>query len=501
MMKKLVLFVAFCLANLFVSAQEWNINYVGNYPTGHIHFHDGFIDGNGVTFFAGQEGPSTDTPDALFMRIEPDGSHSEFKYITEGFHSRATCIIEMPDHNLFAAGNLYGENDNFIFVLILDKQLNLLEEKQYSKEISGNSFGACKATLDSHNHVIVSTVISQENAYQGIDYRGIFYKFDHLGNLVSYRYLIEDYPDPVYFFTDFRLRQMWYRPDEEALLCLAPGYGNVLSFITFDSTFNYIDEYQIWQDDIGKSDHTLSRDCYTDYWYNDDEALFFSSRGDADHNKLRISRVNTHGEFLDFIRLNERTDTIDDAAQPRCMAAANDSTFYFSFHYHTWSFYPGNACVYLLNDQFEIIGRHVENDHDHYRSCLVLATTDGGCITVNDSCNFYSITTTSHPIIQKLRLEDFETVPLLISVETQNPPIGQAFPNPCEELLHIPVPDHGNHDIRCQVLDHLGRIVIDKKVDHNGPLDLDVSKLRAGVYHYLIYSNKETLLIEQFLKK
>lgn len=501
MMKKLVLFVAFCLANLFVSAQEWSINYVGDHPAGRIHFHDGFIDGDGVTFFAGQEGPSTDTPDALFMRIEPNGSHSEFKYVKEGFHSRATCIIEMPDHNLFVAGNLYGETDDFVMVLILDKQLNLLEERQYEKEVAGNSFGACRAALDSHDHVIVSTVITQNNAYQGIDYRGVFYKFDHLGNLVSHRYLFEEYPDPVYFLFDFRLRQMWYKPNEETLLCLTPGYGNVLSFITFDSAFNYIDEYQIWQEDIGRSDHTLFTDCYTDYWYNEDEALFFSSRGDADHNKLRISRINTHGEILEYIRLNERTDTIDDAARAKCMAAANDSTFYFSFHYHTWSYYPGTACVYLLNDQMEIVGRHVDDDHECYRSCLVLATADGGCITVNDSCNYYSVASKSHPIIQKLNIGDFETIPLSISDEKHHTYITQAYPNPCEGLLHIPVPDHDYNNLRCQVYDHLGRIVIDKRVDQSEPMVLDVSRLRSGIYHYLIYSDSETLLTERFIKK
>lgn len=499
MMKKLSFFLAFFLAYLFVSAQEWSINYVGDYPAGRIHFHDGIIDEDGVTFLAGQEGSSTDTPEALFMRINPDGSHLEFKYAKAGFQSKATCIIEMPDHHLFAAGNLYGDTTDYVLILILDKQLNLLEEKQYEKEVAGNSFGACKAALDSHNHVIVSTVILQNNTYQGIDYRGVFYKFDLEGNMVSHRYLLADYPDPVHFLFDFRLRQMWYKPTEETMLCLAPGYGNVLSFITFDSSFNYIDEYPIWQDDIGKSDHTLSNDCYTDYWYSEDEALFFSSRGDADHNKLRVSRVNTHGEILDFIRLNERTDTIDDAAPSRCMAAANDSTFYFNFYYHTWSYYPGIACVYLLNDRMEIIGRHVDDDMNCYRSCFVLATADGGCITVNDSCNYYSITSKTHPIIRKLRIEDFETIPL--SIHKEEPFGAKAYPNPCDDILHIPVPRIDHQHIRCQVYDQLGRTVVDRKVSPGDLLMLDVSRLRTGIYHYRVYSDKTTLITEQFIKK
>ena len=501
MMKKLFLSIAFCLTYLFLSAQGWSVNYIGDYPSGRTHFHDGFIDEDGVTFLAGQEGPSTNMPKALFMRIEPDGSHTEYKYVKEGYYSRATCIIEMHNHNLFVAGNLYGETDDYLLVLILDKHLNLLAERHFAKEVEGNSFGASKAMLDSHDNVIVSTFVSQNNAYQGFDYRGIFFKFDQLGNLKTRRYLYEDYPDPVYFLWDFKMRQMWYKAEEEHLLCLVPGYGNVLSFITFDSAFNYIDEYQIWQEDINKSDHTIADDCYTDHWLSENEALFFSSLGDSEHNKLRHSRINTHGEILELRPLNERTDTIDDAATTRCMATVNDSTFYFSFYYHTWAYYPGTACVYQLNHRMEIVGRHLDDNHQCYRTYMVLPTTDGGCITVNDSCNYYGITSKSHPIVSKLSPDDFETVPLSVS-SVQSPPDPKAYPNPCEESLHIPIAHLGNQQLRCQVHDYLGRTVIDRMVPHGcNILHLDVSRLRTGNYHYRIYTDKETLFTEQFIKK
>jgi hypothetical protein len=500
MTKKLFLMIVFCLTQLFVIAQEWSIHYVGEHQNGRIHFKDGTIDKSGVTFLAGLEGPNIDSTEALFMRIDPEGNHSEYKYTRAGFRSRATCIIELPNNHLFATGNLYGETDDYLMIWILDKQLNLLEERQYEKEIEGNSYGASKAILDNHGHVIVSSYVLQSNAYQGTDYRGVFYKCDYQGDTISHRYLIEDYPDPVYFLFDFRLRQMWYN-ETEALLCLAPGYGNVLSFITFDSAFNYIDEHQIWQDSIDKSDHTLNRDCFTDHWYNENEALFFSSRGDADHNKLRVSRVNTHGEILDFIRLNERTDTIDDAAQLRCMATANDSTFYFSFHYHIWSKYPGIACVYLLNDKMEIIGRHVDDDHNCYRSCLILPTSDGGCITINDSCNYSSISTITHPIINKLNRTDFETVTWSTSDIHPAPSSHNAYPNPCDGTLHIPLPSSNSNNNRCQVFDNHGRIIIDCKIQSWGYiLDLDVSRLKKGIYHYRIYSPEEVLRTGTFIK-
>lgn len=502
MTKKLFFIFMFCLTQLLLTAQDWSIHYLGNDPTGSARFFDGIIDEAGVTFLAGQKGSSLDTPEALFMRIEPDGTYSEYTFSKDSCFSRATCIIELPNHNLFATGNLYSDTNDYTMVWIFDKHLNLIVNKQYEKEVEGNSFGASKAILDSHGNIIVSSCVSQSNAYQGTDYHGAFFKFDQQGDTISHRYLIEDYPDPVFFLMDFRLRQMWYNAEKETLLCLAPGYGNILSFITFDSAFNYIDEYQIWQDDIDKSDHTLSRDCYTDHWYTEDEALFFSSRGDADHNKLRASKVNTHGEILDFIRLNERTDTIDDAAQPRCMATVNDSTFYFSFYYHTFSKYPGFACVYLLNSQLEIIGRHIDDDHQCYRSCLILPTSDGGCLTVNDSCNFAPITTITHPVINKLSRADFEQITLSIPSTVQEPLHQHGYPNPCDNVFHIPLPHNEYNNIQCQIIDNQGRTIINRSIPFKGvTLDLDVSKLKTGIYHYRICSDTETLSTDTFIKK
>lgn len=499
MMKKLLFTFLLCLFFFHLTAQEWSINYEGGYPSGRTHFNDGFVDGEGVTFLAGQEGPSLEAHDAVILRIQPDGTTQTFHYARTGCHSKLTCIIETSNDQLFAAGNLFYDTDDSLLVLVLSKDLELLEEHHYGKEAEAISFGECNAITDSHGHVILSTYVSQNNAYQGTDYHGVFFKFNPQGEMIHQRYLIEAYPDPVYFLMNFKLRQMWYKGD--TLLCLAPAYGGVMSFVTFDADFNYLDEHPIWQDTDEKLDHSLFQDCYTDYWYNENEALFFSSRGDADHNKLRVSRVNTQGEFLEYLHLNERPDTIDDAARPRCMAAANDSTFYFSFHYHTWSHYPGIACVYRLNDRLEIIGRHLDDDHDHYRTCLILSSPDGGCITVNDSCHFNAISTSGHPIIKKLTSDDFEQVPWSTSPFEYDQPRGKPYPNPCNDMLHIPLSNVELERIRCQISDHLGRIVMDRIVPTDADmLHLDLSRLQKGIYHYRIYSDRHTLQSETFIK-
>lgn len=503
-MKKRFFTFALCLFFFHLSAQEWVVSYTGDHIPGLTTLVDGFVDEDGVTFLVGCEGIDNDVSDALLMRIEPDGSHYEFKYLREGYHSKATCVIEMNDHNLFVAGHLSDEADDYILVLILDKQLNLLQERQYEKEVEAVSFRDCKVTLDCHDHVIVSTAVVQNNQYQGADLRGVFFKFTYQGDLVSHRYLIEDYPHPLYFIMDFRLRQMWYKEETETLLCLSTGYGGVLSFVTFDSAFNYIEEHPIWRDEIDRSDHTINReDSFTDYWYSESEALFFSSRGDYEHNKLRVSRVNTQGEFLEFICLNERADTIDDAASSKCMAAANDSTFYFLFHCHTIPLYPGIGCVYQLNEHQEIVGRHVDEGHHCYQSKIVMPTSDNGCIVVYDSCDYQPLPYHRHPVIKKLRPSDFEQVFLSVETTFDAPtPSTSPFPNPADDIIYLPLAKVETGSPRIRITDHQGLIIADR-IAHSdlSMIKLDISKLTPGVYFLQLYTFDKTLLTEKFIKK
>lgn len=499
-MKKTIMTWLLCLLCSQLFAQCWIVDYEG-YPAGITMMTDGLLDEEGVTFLVGQEGESHEKSEALLMRIEPNGSHCEYLHHKEHCHTKATCIVELEDHHLFVAGNCIGETDDSVMVLIFDKQLNLLYERYYSKEVEAVAFGECRATLDSHGHVIVSTTVKQVNSYQITEHHGVFFKFDGNGDMLSRRYLIEEYPSPLFYMTQFHLRQMWVR-EENTLLCLAPGYGGIMSFITFDSAFNYLEEHPIYQDKREKSDHVLCNDCYTDYWYSDEEALVFSGLCDEDHNRLRVSRINTQGEYLEYIHLNVRKDTTDNPANRRCMAAANDSTFYFSFYYHPYSYDPGVACVYLLNGQLEIIGRHLDDDIACYRSRLILSTHDGGCITVNCINNCQGLVQEEHPFIQRLTKEDFETVTWAIPEPTNDPQRGGAYPNPTSTMLHIPLDQLVTHEARCCILDQLGRTVSDVKIDPKAEaLNLNVASLKPGQYLYRIYSHEKTLLTAPFIKQ
>ena len=503
MSKSILFLLTFFLCSLPLSAQEWSVRYPSEYPSGYNHFHDGFVDEDGTTFLVGQEGPDKSTPNAILFRIATDGNHFSYTYNKPGFNSKANCIVEMPNDRLFVAGSLSNDTCDRLLVLIFDKGLNLLEERQYDKEVEMLSFGKSRGILDSQGHVIVSTYFSQDNGYKGVFYRGILFKFDQHGDTLRHRYLLADEPDPVSYLVDFRMRQMWYKSQNETLLCLVPGFGGVMSFITFDSSFNYIEEYPIWNNLSDKSDRTLYRDCYTDHWISENEALFFSSIGDADHNRLRVSRVTTQGEILEIFPLNARVDTIDDAAQPRCMAAPNDSTFYFSFHFHPWGYYPGTACVYQLNNQLEIVGYHIDDDHNAYRTCLIFPTSDGGCITVNDSCIDHPYATTTLPFVRKLSPADFVRIPWSVTQTDQGSAPCNAYPNPCDNTLYIPLRDaYQTNNTRCQVYDLQGRILMDCFVRPDGNLlNLDISNLKPNIYYYRIYSDQRTLFSEKFLKK
>lgn len=492
-----------CLLCSPLFPQSWVIDYEG-VPSGVTVFADAVMDEEGVAFLTGQEGESHEKPETLVMRAEPDGNHSEYLHHKEGCHTQGTCLLELQDHHLFVAGLCHGPDDDSVMVLILDKQLNLLHERYYPKEVEALSLGRCQATLDTHGQVIVASSVRQSTPYPYYENHGVFFKFDPEGRLVSRRYLIEDYPSPVFYLSQFQLRQMWYR-DDETLLCLAPGYGGVMSFITFDSAFHYLGEHPIYREGDTKSDHLLCDDCYTDHWFSEDEALVFSSNCDGEHSQLRVSRVNTQGEFLQYLPLHVRPDTLDEPANRRCMAAANDSTFYFSFYSHPYPYDPGVACVYLLNDQLDIIGRHLDDDHACYRSKLILPTPDGGCLAVNGICNCEYVVHEEHPYLHRLSRDDFETVVWSVSDKDPGPSSGlttrPAYPNPASDVLHIPLNLSVDDELRCQVLDPLGRIVSDQRIDtQKGTLHLHIAHLRPGAYHYRIYTPSQTLLTEPFIK-
>ena len=500
-MRKLHLLLAFVLICTQVNAQDWSFSYNGDHPSGSIQFCDGFIDEAGVTFLAGREGPDYYHPEALFMRIEPNGDHREFRYQKEGFLSKATCMLEMPNHNLFIAGNMSDSTDDYVMVLILDKQLNLLEERRYAKEVEALSFGECKAALDSHGNVIVSTTVLQTyNPHVTTDH-GVFYKFDCHGDLISHRYLIEDYPGTFYFFTNFHLRQMWYNEVDETLLCLAPASYDVMSFVTFDSAFNYIREYPVVNDEDMRFDHILNDDCFTDHWYNDEELLVFNSRGDYEHNDLRIAKINVYGDFLDYIYLTETPDTIFDPAIYRSMATANDSIIYYSFYYHLVPLRPGYAVVWMFNEQLEIIGSYVFDDGMNYRSDLILPTSDDGCLVVNHRSPDALMDYYGYPVITKLKKEDFITAPYS-SVELTKQPPGLAYPNPVETVLNIPLPVFNGVRARCQILDTQGVIISDRIINPDDPiLQFNVSGFNPGLYFYRIYTADKTFVTEKFIKK
>ena len=500
MKKYLLLILPLCLICGSLSSQSWVVDYHGSHPSGSTHLYSGFVDADGVTFLSGREGSDTDHPEALVMRINPDGSHSEYVYHKDGYYSNATSVVETDDHNLFVAGNMFDNNDDYVMILLFDKDLNLLEEKTIEKEVEAISFGKCTCAPDSHGNTIVATRIKQLSINDSFIFRGVFYKFDRQGNLLSHRYLIEDYPDPVFFIMNFWLKQMWYNEENETLLCLASGNGGVTSFITLDSAFNYIEEYPIWKDPDETSDHTLYQDCYTDHWFSDDEALFFGGKGNDERCRLRVTRVNTKGEILQFIQLNERPDTIDSPCKNRCMAAPNDSTFYFSFYQHIYPYYPGTACVYLLNDKLDIIGRHLDTSHENFRTSLILPTQDGGCITVNDSCNNTMFLNHGHPVVTKLNRDDFET--FTWSIPQQQQVTHQLYPNPTTHLLTIPLDNMDITHARCRICDQYGHTVADREIHGEGTvLQLDVSGLHPGLHFLQIYVNGKTLLSEKFIKE
>lgn len=499
MTKHLLFTIAVSLMTCMVTAQSWTIRCRDLNAFEYTEFEDGFIDNQGVAFLAGRSGDDHEQSKAYLMRIDSDGTPSTIRY-EEGVCSCLNSIIEYDEGRIFAAGNLSDENEDFIFTMFLDKNLNVLSTCRYAKEQNGNRFGRCTAIPDGEGHIVVASSLEKEYSFL-IESKGVLLKYNDENIPILSRYLIADYPDPFYYMNRFKVRQMWFNNDDNTFLCLVPGTDGIYSFITFDTDFNLLEERPIQDEMSDILGHTLSDDCYTDLWKSD-EAIVFSSLGWFDHNKLRVMKINTDGDFLDFIHFNERGDTIDNVSLYHCMAAANDTTLFFSTDYSIYPAYPGTANIYLLNDRLEIIGNHLDDKDESLRSSIILASPDGGCISVYDSCSYQYNCSDSYPIISKLSREDFHCIPWSIkNHETPNLSSLDVYPNPTDGILYIPFDTFDGRHSRCQIKDMAGRTLLDCLLDTNtGTLQIDVSSLNKGLYNYVIYNNKNIITKGTFIK-
>lgn len=499
MAKGILIALAACLMTCTARSQTWTVHCKNLTPFEYTEFEDGFVDEDGIVYLAGRNGNDYEHGAAYVMRIQPDGGTSTYRYEENECLSSLSSIIAMDDERIFVAGNLSDDEDDYIFTMVMDKNLNVLSTHRYAKEVEGIRFGRCTALSDEEGHVIVASSIVREQSIW-IENKGVLIKYNDDNHPILQRYLIADYPEPMYFMNRFKVRQMWNQHDG-TFLCLAPGSEEIYSFLTFDSDFNLLDEKYIQDEQCDILGHTLSEDCFSDLWTSSEEAIIFSSLGWYDRNKLRAMKINADGEFLEYVHINERNDTIDFVAPFHCMAAANDTTLYFCTSYGTHPGYPGFASIYLLNDRLEITGHHLETDDECLKASMILATQDGGCISIYDSCSFQLNSHDSYPIISKLSRDDFDVIPWSIIENTHATQSFCAYPNPTHESLFIPFQTLDIGHARCQISDITGRIILDCVIDSNsGILHVDVSRLNNGIYNYSLYNNKNILYLGTFLK-
>ena len=76
------------------------------------------------------------------------------------------------------------------------------------------------------------------------------------------------------------------------------------------------------------------------------------------------------------------------------------------------------------------------------------------------------------------------------------------YPNPADNVIHIPLPGDGLPNRRLRIIDANGLIVADRRVDSETTLiRFDISALKPGWYTYQLYTTDRTLLTEKFIKK
>lgn len=107
-----------------------------------------------------------------------------------------------------------------------------------------------------------------------------------------------------------------------------------------------------------------------------------------------------------------------------------------------------------------------------------------------------------HPVIKKLAPDDFEQVFLSVEPTPVNPlQHSSVFPNPANDVIHIPMPEIGETNRRFRIIDARGLIVTDHIVNTDDSiLRIDISRLKPGIYQGQYYTADGVLQSEKFIK-
>lgn len=497
-MKKIVFVLLLSLSAYILQAQQWNISI--EHENEIVPLLDGCCNTNNGTMFVGLWEDS-----AFAMYVDENGNYNTKIFTEEGRTSKFLTINALDDGNYFVTGISKMEEDDYLWVLVLDDDMNVVAERFYDQEdeYSDSEFYSTRTVVDDDGTIVVC--VGVEMPYYIPDIyrtRGVFMRFNTECERLHSVFIAPDAYSSLFYSTNFEPQCLMNAPDNDDILVLGPGEGGCQSVMRFDSYFNLLWHHVMHGQGLPGISGLLGSHYYSDYWLTNDTIQLVGSLNPSDYDAefLVFGNVSLDdGIMYDALRIDRtKVDTMNYAIQNHSMCTANDTTIYLLSVARVGYFAaPPVMEIYLVSKNKEILGSRFFYDETSYHPLTAIATRDYGLVTVSTSR--YAAT---H--IKKFLREDFNPIPCSVSEVPQDRLQALVFPNPTSNLLNIDLSgiDMEGRRVRIRITDSEGRVCLDRIICGSGNLlTIDVSSVPDGTYVFHITEEGRTLVSRKFIKE
>jgi hypothetical protein len=500
-MKRLIMTLCFIAAAVALTAQQWNLAIDHNGISARLTA--GCCTTNNATVFVGY----WDT-EAYCVKIDEHGNSIERHFPVEGGTSTFLDIIALEDGNCFLTGVSKTGDDEYLWILVIDDELNIVKEQFYEKEesysVSDSEFCNAKAVIDDDGTIVACVGIEIPFIYPGIyRIRGIFMRFNSdCERLNSVFIEPEDY-NYLFYSSNFYTTCILNAPDSRDILIISRGQGNCPSVLRFDHDFNLLAHHVIHEQTLEQIGH----EAISDYWIDNDNLLVVAEVMDPDpdpdpdiHHKIFtvFGKTSINSGYIYEDTWINKTDTLNYNIASHSMCAANDTTIYLASCAKLGSWCgPVALEIYLVNRNLEILGSKYFYNETGYWPNTAIATKDDGIVAVSSSSQ-------ERTYIKKLLREDFNPIPCSVSEVPIEQLKATAYPNPTSGKLNIDLTEIplDKNDVRIRILNSNGLICLDKIINGMGNLlTVDVSRLPDGAYTFQIVKGNKNIISERFIKE
>ena len=494
-MKRLIMTLCFIAAAVALTAQQWNIAIEHNEINACLT--DGCCTTNNETVFVGYW-----DSEAYCVKVDKNGNSTEKHFPIEGGTSTFLNIISLEDGNCFLTGVSKTSNNEYLWILVIDDELNIVKEQFYEKEegysVDDSEFHNAKAVVDDDGTIVVCVGVRIPFIYpETYRIRGIFMRFNSDCERLTSVFIEPEAYNYLFYSSNFLTSCILNVPDNHDILIISRGQGNCPSVLRFDHDFNLLTHHVIHEQKLDQ----LGHEAISDYWIDNDNLLVVAEVTDPDiHNKefIVFGRTSINSGYIYEDTWINKTDTLNYNIENHSMCAVNDTTIYLISRARIGSWLgPVAMEIYLVTKDLEILGSRYFYDETWYWPKTAIATKDDGIVAISYSPK-------ERTYIKKLLREDFNPIPCSISEVPIERLKATAFPNPTQGELCIDISrvSLNEKDVRIKIFNNEGKICLDRIIKGQGNLlTIDVSGLSNGVYSFQIVKENKTIITNRFIKE